>query len=24
VGKHILTATIGFDVVLERKRGRRY
>jgi len=23
-GKHILTATIGFDVVLERKRGRRY
>jgi hypothetical protein len=24
VGKHILTATLGFDVVLERKRGRRY
>jgi hypothetical protein len=24
VGKHLLTATIGFDVVLERKRGRRY
>lgn len=24
VGKHILSATIGFDVVLERKRGRRY
>ncbi|MDH4132375.1 MAG: hypothetical protein OEW17_02505 [Gemmatimonadota bacterium] len=24
VGKHRLTATIGFDVVLERKRGRRY
>ncbi len=24
VGRHILTATIGFDVVLERKRGRRY
>ncbi len=24
VGKHILTATIGFDIVLERKRGRRY
>jgi hypothetical protein len=23
-GKHILTATIGLDVVLERKRGRRY
>jgi hypothetical protein len=24
VGKHRLTATIGFDIVLERKRGRRY
>ncbi len=24
VGRHFLTATIGFDVVLERKRGRRY
>lgn len=24
VGKHILSMTIGFDVVLERKRGRRY
>lgn len=24
VGKHLLTATVGFDVVLERKRGRRY
>jgi hypothetical protein len=24
VGKHLLTFTIGFDVVLERKRGRRY
>ena len=24
VGKHLLTATLGFDVVLERKRGRRY
>ena len=23
-GKHLLTFTIGFDVVLERKRGRRY
>lgn len=24
VGKHVLSMTIGFDVVLERKRGRRY
>lgn len=24
VGKHRLSATLGFDVVLERKRGRRY
>jgi hypothetical protein len=24
VGKHLLTFTVGFDVVLERKRGRRY
>ncbi|HWA15934.1 MAG TPA: hypothetical protein VG817_05860 [Gemmatimonadales bacterium] len=23
-GKHVLSMTIGFDVVLERKRGRRY
>ncbi len=23
-GRHVLTMTIGFDVVLERKRGRRY
>lgn len=24
VGKHLLTFTVGFDVVLERKRGKRY
>jgi hypothetical protein len=24
VGKHRLTATLGFDILLERKRGRRY
>lgn len=24
VGKHFLSVTIGFDIVLERKRGRRY
>jgi hypothetical protein len=24
VGKHFLTFLVGFDVVLERKRGRRY
>jgi len=24
VGKHLLTFTLGFDVILERKRGRRY
>jgi hypothetical protein len=24
VGRHVLSMTIGFDVVLERKRGRRY
>ncbi len=24
VGKHLLTFTLGFDVVLERKRGKRY
>lgn len=24
VGRHVLSLTIGFDVVLERKRGRRY
>jgi hypothetical protein len=24
VGKHLLSFTIGFDVVLERKRGKRY
>jgi hypothetical protein len=24
VGLHRLTATLGFDIVLERKRGRRY
>jgi len=23
-GKHVLSFTLGFDVVLERKRGRRY
>jgi hypothetical protein len=24
VGKHLLSFTLGFDVVLERKRGKRY
>lgn len=24
VGKHLLTYTLGFDIILERKRGRRY
>jgi len=24
VGRHLLSVTVGFDVVLERKRGRRY